>query len=65
MVMEVIVDNVDQEASFHELLDQLPRSGIVFVKLGPLCPKFICLVLIGMLEMAKSRSNVGDSLSKP
>jgi hypothetical protein len=37
LVMEVIVNNVDQEASFHKLINQLLRRGILFVQFGPLC----------------------------
>ena len=37
LVMEVIVNNVDQETSFHELINQLLRWGILFVEFGPLC----------------------------
>jgi hypothetical protein len=36
-VMEVIVNNIDQETSFHKLINQLLRWGILFVELGPLC----------------------------
>jgi hypothetical protein len=35
-VMEVIVNNVDEETSFHKLINQLLRWGILFVEFGPL-----------------------------
>lgn len=47
-VMEVIVNNIDQEGSFHKLSDQLLGWGILFVEFGPLCTKFKCLILDSM-----------------
>ena len=66
-VMEVIVNNVDQETSFHELINQLFRWGILFVEIGPLCSEFKRLVLDSILKFEKKRSRVcvDYSLSKP
>ncbi len=44
-VVEIVMDDVDEEAGIHKIGDYFPRSGVGVVDLGPLRPKFKSLVL--------------------
>lgn len=44
-VVEVVVHDVDEEASVHQLRDHLAGGRVVIVELGPLLPELERLIL--------------------
>ena len=51
LVVEVVVDDVDEEAGVHEVVDNLGRGRFGVVYFGPLLPKFVCFILKGIMNI--------------
>jgi hypothetical protein len=44
-ILEIVMDNVHEERSLHQLIDRLPRLRASVVKVSPLASKLISLIL--------------------
>ena len=44
-IMKVVMDDIDEVGSLHQLIDELLGRRIVLVEFGPLCSQLVCFIL--------------------